>query len=142
MFKDRISNSKKPFELSKIVFNTGETQEIGKKELNKINILTSEVLKGTKDINEISLKDAVLSKENKIDGIDFESLASDFDFEEQQDNTSKYRFKNKKNIPFGNKGSKQSRNVRNTSNSDIQQSRYFEIDGGVDINIDDEDVDF
>ena len=142
MFKNKISNSKKPFELSKIVFNTGETQEIGNKELNKINTITSEVLKGTKDINEISLKDAVLSKENKIDGIDFESLASDFDFEEQQDNTSKYKFKNKKNISFGNKGSKQSRNVRNTSNSDIKQSRDFEIDGGVDINFDDEDVDF
>ncbi len=141
MFKNRINNTKKPFKLEKIVFNTGETQEIGSRELNKINAITSEVLKGTKDIDDISLKETVLSRENKMDGIDFGSLADDFDF--GQENTSnKINNGNKIRNKFEIRKQKRNKNKDNTIDNDIQQSEGLDIFGDIDIDYDDENIDF
>lgn len=76
MFKDRVTSTKKPFDLYEIIFSNGETQRIGNKELFKINKLASDVLNGTKDVYNISFKDAIVSEENKRVGVDFESLSS------------------------------------------------------------------
>lgn len=141
MFKNRINNTKKPFKLEKIMFNTGETQEIGSRELNKINAITSEVLKGNKDIDDISLKETVLSRENKMDGIDFGSLADDFDF--GQENTSnKINNGNKIRNKFEIRKQKRNKNKDNTIDNNIQQSEGLDIFGDIDIDYDDENIDF
>lgn len=77
MFKNNGILTKKPFDLSEIVFNTGEVQKIGNKELNIINNWTSGIEKGTLDINKISIKDTLLSEDIKEEfiGIDFSTLS-------------------------------------------------------------------
>lgn len=77
MFRNNGIITDKPFVLSKIVLNNGESQEIGPKELNKVMHMTSGILNGTIDQSTVSIKDTIFSKENrnKVNGIDFNSLS-------------------------------------------------------------------
>lgn len=79
MSKNSGYNIKAPFNISEIVFTDGKSQKIGRQELYKINKITSDILNGADEINNVSIKKAVYVEENKKEiGVDFDSISDGF----------------------------------------------------------------
>lgn len=79
MSKNIGVNIKTPFTLDEIVFTDGKSQKIGRKELYKINKITSDIMNGTESYDNMSIKKAVYIEENKKDlGVNFDSISDGF----------------------------------------------------------------
>lgn len=76
MFDRNAANIPNPFNLYGIIWTDGEDQELTNKEVNKIRVITSDIIKETVDQKTISFKKTVYRKntKNKI-GVDFSKLS-------------------------------------------------------------------
>lgn len=83
MYKHNNMLAKKPFKIIKIVYSNGKIQKVGINEINKINYITSGVLNGTINIDEMSIEETLSTSNNSVtlDGINFDSLSTGFDVE-------------------------------------------------------------
>lgn len=76
MFDNLGAANMHPITLSAIVWTDGNEQKLTSAGINKLRVITSDVIRGTKNIEDVSLKDTLYeqNKENNI-GISFESLS-------------------------------------------------------------------
>lgn len=81
LYNTRKTVVDKPFKLLEIVYTDGEVQELGDRERNKVNRLTSDVLKGALNVEELSIKKAlkVRKSNNSIVDVDFNSSAETYE---------------------------------------------------------------
>lgn len=76
MFNNNAASVYPPFNISGILWTDGEEQELNNKEINKLQSITSRVVKETLEQKDVSLKDTLYRKntKNKV-GIDFSQLS-------------------------------------------------------------------
>ena len=79
-YRMKGASTNKPFTLFGIEYADGEIQELDNSQRNKVYSMTSEVLAGTRNMDSISIKQALAKKERKdiISGVDFETLGQGF----------------------------------------------------------------
>lgn len=123
MSKNNGYNMKNPFTITEVWFTDGKTQKVTNKELYKINQITSEILNGTKDSDSVSIKDAILSKENKKDfNVDFNSISQGFNTEQKKAGNNTRSSAKKTKIPKQlNKNNIQEKNKVNTKTTKNKQ---------------------
>lgn len=109
MFKTHGISTNSPFNIVTMVYSDGETQSISQLERNKIKKMASDVLNGTLDISQISIKEALKPMQNKNDKpVDFDSLSEGFTQRPPMQQSGKRRPMLSKN-----KGGKNNRNGGN-----------------------------
>ena len=78
MFRLHGIQVKPVFNLTGIRYADGEVQDLTPAVINKINKLTSDVLNGTVNIDDVSIKDTLFTRENKsnkVQGVEFSKLS-------------------------------------------------------------------
>lgn len=110
MYNNNINSMIKPFDITGILWTDGEDQNLNSKEINKLRMITSGVIKETIKTSEVSIKKSLYRKEekNKI-GVDFRSLS---------ENTNSTNNKTLNNIVKPGKPNK--KQVQNSNNNYIE----------------------
>lgn len=71
--------SERPFSITGLVFNDGEKVDFDAKAKNKIYSMTSEILGGTLNIKDVSIRETVDKKENKdFKGVDIDDISKGY----------------------------------------------------------------
>lgn len=133
MFKLSGTHTGKPFSICEIQYTDGSSQNITNYEINKIYQMTSDVMSGTRRIEDISLQETLKRKEVKNNGVSFEDLSKGFYVDESINQLNKGRPSKR----FGKlHGNSQYTNQNNNndqsefmdyteySDSDIEESEY------------------
>lgn len=94
MFKSHGVSTKSPFNIIKINYSDGEIQTINQQERNKIKRLASDVLNGTIELGDISIKEALKPRQNIIENkVEFDSLSAGFEPSHVQQNSRHIKHK-------------------------------------------------
>lgn len=79
MYKMAGTHTENPFTLSGIEFTDGKIQDLDSYDINKIKSLTSDILSGAKNIDDVSIRDAISKKKRKeSDVVDFDNISQGF----------------------------------------------------------------
>lgn len=74
MFDNSGAGGLKPFNISGIKWSDGIIQDLNNSEISRIRVLTSCVIEGTKNVDDISLKDTFYKKNKEKFGVSFDDL--------------------------------------------------------------------
>ena len=80
MFNENGINTKLPFTITNIIYTDGENKEIDSMGINTIRKMAMDVLNGTLNISDVSIKETLNTRDNKNKeaNIDFDSLSEGF----------------------------------------------------------------